>query len=287
MSRHPAYQKSTIVQTSATASRLIVTGSSYLANAMNTGADTFQKKTRPNPKPMTFTPATHARIRKINHFSQGAVGLSAKTVGQVSRYAQNLGAGLTGKGEKKKAGYDKDGRPISSYKPGILNKSMIAFSTIADGIDQAGRQLLQSGSTAATTVVGHRYGNEARSVASDIGGGFRNVGLVYIDAAGVSRKAVIKSVAKGMVVGKMPNGQQLVVGAGDGGVVDQAAAHQADYPADAKQTKSSQNPHGGVSSEQPGIEPVGFGTFGANQAPPAYGSGVGENLHGQYAPEKY
>jgi spartin len=287
MSRHPAYQKSTIVQTSATASRLIVTGSTYIANAMNSGADNFQKKTKPSPKPMTFTPATHARIRKINNFSQGAVGLSAKTVGQVSRYAQNLGAGLTGKGEKKKVGYDQDGQPVSSYKPGILNKSMIAFSTIADGIDQAGRHLLQSGSTAATTVVGHRYGDEARSVASDIGGGFRNVGLVYIDAAGVSRKAVIKSVAKGMVVGKMPNGQQLVVGAGDGGVGPQGAGPQGGYPADVKQTGSSQNPPGGVSSERPGTEPVGFGTFGANPAPPSYGSGVGENLHGQYAPEKY
>jgi len=287
MSQHPAYQKSTIVQTSATASRLIVTGSTYLANAMNSGADTFQKKTKPSPKPMTFTPTTHARIRKINNFSQGAVGLSAKTVGQVNRYAQNIGAGLTGKGEKKRAGYDKDGHLISSYKPGILNKSMIAFSTIADGIDQAGRHLLQSGSTAATTVVGHRYGDEARSVASNLGGGFRNVGLVYIDAAGVSRKAVIKSVAKGMVVGKMPNGQQLVVGAGDGGVVNQGPGPHDGYPADVKQTGSSQNPYAGISSQKPGTEPVGFGTFGANPAPPSYGSGVGENLHGQYAPEKY
>jgi spartin len=287
LSRHPAYQKSTIVQTSATASRLIVTGSSYIANALNSGADNFQKKTKPNPKPMTFSPTTHARIRKINNFSQGAVGLSAKTVGQVSRYAQNLGAGLAGKGDKKKTGYDKDGKPISTYKPGILNKSMIAFSTIADGIDHAGRQLLQSSSTAATTVVGHRYGDEARSVASDIGGGVRNVGLVYIDAAGVSRKAVIKSVAKGMVVGKMPNGQQLVVGGGDGGVAPQAAGTQSGYPADKKQTASNQDPLGGASSGTPGTETVGFGTFGANPPPPSYGSGVGENLHGQYAPEKY
>lgn len=285
MARHPAYQKSTIVQTSANASRLIVTGSNYLANAITTGADNFQKKTKPNPKPMTFTPATHARIRKINNFSQGAVGLSAKTVGQVSRYAQNLGAGLTAKAGKKVA-YDKEGKPHSGYKPGILNKSMIAFSTIADGIDQAGRHLLQSGSTAATTVVGHRYGDEARSVASDIGGGFRNVGLVYIDAAGVSRKAVIKSVAKGMVVGKMPNGQQLVVGAGDGGVIPPPSGPQSGYPADVKQTGSSQNVYGGTSSEQPGTEPIGFGTFGSNTAPPAYGSRVGENLHGSYAPEK-
>ena len=284
MSRHPAYERSTIVQTSAAASRLIGMGSNYLANAMNSGADTFQKKSKPNPKPMTFTPTTQARIRKINHFSQGAVGLSAKTVGQVSRYAQNLGAGFAG---KKRVGYDKDGKAVLTHKPGILNKSMIAFSTIADGIDQAGRHLLQSGSTAATTIVGHRYGDEARSVAEDIGGGFRNVGLVYIDAAGVSRKAFIKSVAKGMIIGRMPNGQQLVVGGGDGSVAPPVVGPGGGHAADGKQTGSNQNPSSGKSSRFPGTEPVGFGTFGANPAPPSYGSGVGENLHGQYAPEKY
>lgn len=284
MSRHPAYQRSTIVQTSAAASRLIVTGSNYLANALNSGADTFQKKTKPNPKPMTFTPATQARIRKINNFSQGAVGLSAKTVGQVSRYAQNLGAGLAG---KKQVGYDKDGKAVPTYKPGILNKSMIAFSTIADGTDQAVRHLLQSGSTAATTIVGHRYGDEAKKVAADIGGGIRNVGIVYVDAAGVSRKALIKSVAKGMVVGRMPNGEQLVVGGGDGSVAPPIVGPDGGDGADANRTGSNHNPSSGKSSKYPGSEPVGFGTFGENSAPPSYGSGVGENLHGQYAPKKY
>ena len=200
MSKHPAYKDSTLVQNAATASRFIVTTSGYLANAMTSGADTFTKKTKPNPKPMTFTPATQARVRKLNSISQGAVGLSAKTVGQITKYAQNLGATLARRSEqtKKVKGYDKDGRPIESYKPGLLNKSMMAFSTVTDGIDHASRNLLASGSAAATTVVGHRYGDDARNVAGSLAGGVRNVGLVYVDAAGVSRRAVIKSIAKGM-----------------------------------------------------------------------------------------
>ncbi|RAL65788.1 hypothetical protein DID88_005453 [Monilinia fructigena] len=94
---------------------------------------------------------------------------------------------------------------------------MMAFSTIADGIDQAGRNLLASTSTAATTVVEHRYGPEAGDISRSIGGGFKNVGLVYIDATGVSRRAIVKSVAKGMVVGKVRGGGDLIVGGGDGG----------------------------------------------------------------------
>ena len=93
----------------------------------------------------------------------------------------------------------------------------MAFSTIADGIDQAGRNLLASTSTAATTVVAHRFGPEAGEISKSIGGGFKNVGLVYIDAAGVSRRAIVKSVAKGMVVGKVKGGGDLIVGGGDGG----------------------------------------------------------------------
>jgi len=209
MARHPAYKNSTLVSKAAMASRLIVTTSSHISRTLTSGADSFTKKTKPDSTPMTFTPTTHQRIRKVHTFSEGAVGVSAKTVGQVTKYAQNLGATLARKGEK---------APRSdNYKPGLLNKSMIAFSTIADGIDQAGRNLLSSTSTAATTVVGHKFGAEAGDISKSVTGGFKNVGLVYIDAAGVSRKAVLKSVAKGMVVGKVKGGGDLVVGGGDGG----------------------------------------------------------------------
>ncbi|KAL2820734.1 senescence-associated protein-domain-containing protein [Aspergillus granulosus] len=213
--RHPAYKNSSLVQSSATASRLIVTGSTYLANAMTTGADAFTRKVKPNPKPATFSETTHTRIRKIGTFSTGAADISSKTVGQVGRYAQNFGASLAGR--NKDNGKARSSKVPEYGKPGILNKSLIAFSTLADGIEQGARNVLTSGSAAATTMIGHRYGSEAGTVASNLTGGIKNVGLVYIDASGVSRKAVLKSVAKGMVVGRMKDGKQVVVGAGDGG----------------------------------------------------------------------
>ncbi|KAJ5089327.1 Senescence/spartin-associated [Penicillium argentinense] len=216
MSRHPAYQNSTIVQTSATASRLVVMGSTYLANALTSGADSFTKKVKPNQKPVTFSDATHARIRKVGTFSTGAADLSSKTLGQVERYAQNLGASLSRKDASRPKGFDKR-NPPSDYKPGVLNKSMIAFSTLADGIQEGAKNMLLTSSQAASTMIGHKYGAEAGTVATNLTGGIKNVGLVYIDATGVSRRALLKSVAKGMVVGRMRDGQQVVVGAGDGG----------------------------------------------------------------------
>lgn len=215
MSRHPAYKDSTIVQTSATASRLIVATSSALANAISSGAENFMKKTKPSQKPVTFSEVTHQRIRKVGTLSHGAADLSSRTLGQVERVAQNLGASLARKDTKQKK-IDRH-QPPQDYRPGMMNKSMIAFSTLADGITESARTVLLTGTQAASTMIGHRYGNEAGDVASNLTGGIKNVGLVYIDATGVSRRALIKSVAKGMVVGRMRDGKQVVVGGGDGG----------------------------------------------------------------------
>ncbi|KAK4226761.1 senescence-associated protein-domain-containing protein [Podospora fimiseda] len=218
---HPAYKNSFLVSNASAASRLIITGSDMLAKLLQGQADSYTKKATPAAKPMTFQPTTKEHIRRINTFTGGAASLSAKTVGQIGKVAQNFGAHLGGHSNKErgKKGFDKDGKPVDTYKPGLLNKTMMAFSTVMDGVDQASRHLLASTSDAATTVVQHKWGDEAGDISRSIGGGVRNVGLVYIDVTGVSRRALIKSVAKGMVVGKTVNGESVIVGGGDGGAI--------------------------------------------------------------------
>jgi spartin len=282
MAMHPAYKDSRMVSSAAAASRLIVTTSSLVAQTLQSQADSFTRKTKPDAVPMTFTPTTHARVRKINTFTDSAAGLSAKTVGSVTKFAQNIGAGLTKKGERDERGLGPDGKPDTSYKPGLLNKSLMAFSTIADGIDQASRGLLAGTSSAATTVVGHKYGSEAGELTRHLSGGVQNVGLVYIDATGVSRRAIIKSVAKGMVVGKVRGGGDLVVYGGEAGVVAAQAP-----PSNWKEQEALQGRYadGGEASGNGGNgngEPrrVAFG----RRSPPSSGNGVGESNEGQKVP---
>jgi len=273
MAQHPAYKDSTLVQTSAMASRLIVTGSNYIANALISGADAFTKKTKPNPKPVTFSPATQTRLRKINTFSQTAADLSAKTVGQVGKYAQNFGASLARRKENgREKGFDKDGKPIN-YKPGILNKSLIALSTLTDGIEQGARNVLSSGAAAATAIVGHRYGPDAGAAAADIAGGVKNVALVYIDASGVSRKAILKSVAKGMVIGRLRDGKQVVVGGGDGGQVSLAAPGGTSPGSDPRARSRSPAAFGAR-------EPAARRPSPVPTPPPAYGAAGTSSLSG-------
>lgn len=283
MAMHPAYKNSRMVSKAATASRLIVTTSSLVTSTLQNQAESFTKKTQPNPKPMTFAPTTHTRVRKINTFTQSAAGVSAKTVGQVSKFAQNFGANLNKKNQyRAEKGHDKNGKPLPEYKPGLLNKSLMAFSTIADGIDQAGRGLLAGTSDAATRVVGHKYGAEAGDVTRQLGGGVKNVGLVYIDATGVSRRAIIKSVAKGMVVGRVRGGGDLVVGGGDGGVVTGVPENWKEQEAiEGRYSEGEGTMHGGLPANQQ-QQQIASGSGGA---PPAYGrddSMRGEN----FAPEK-
>ena len=267
MSKHPAYKSSSLVQNAAAASRLIVTTSTQLSNMLTSGADSFTQKTKPLNKPMSFTPAAHDRARKINKLSQGAAGISAKTVGQATKYAQNLGASMTRGGRSSmKPGStpttDRSGKPHHGHKPGFLNKSMIAFSTIADGIEESGKRLLNSGGVAATTVVGHRYGTDARQIASEVAGGVKNVGLVYIDVAGVSRKAVLKSVAKGMVVGKVKGGGEVIVGGGDGGVV--TVQNQNQQPGSMMTTSTSSSSLNTAGAPVPGMAMAGMAPTGNN-----------------------
>ncbi|KAK3723180.1 hypothetical protein LTR37_001903 [Vermiconidia calcicola] len=276
MARHPAYKDSSLVQNAATASRLIVTSSSYIGNVLASGADSFAQKTKPNAKPMEFSPAAHSRVRRINTFTKSTASLSSSTVGKLGDLTQNAVASMSGhKKNRMEKGFDEKGNPIPAevYKPGFLNKSMIAFSTIADGIATSGKNILTTSGAAASQVVGHKYGPEAGSIAADLAGGVKNVGLVYIDVAGVSRRAVIKSVAKGMVVGKVRGGGEVVVRGGDGGVLPEQDVKNYQMSGGggpsggASDGGSAYGPQGGEYRPQGGeYRPMG----GSAAAPPAY-----------------
>lgn len=269
MARHPAYASSALVQNAAAASRLIVTGSGRLGALLNEGADRFAKSTRPNDTPMTFSPAAQARVRKLHAYTDTGASLSSKTVGQASKYAQSLAATLARKGERKEKAYTKDGQPIVHSRPGFMNKSMIAFSTLADGIAEGGRSLLSTSGEAASQVIGHRYGPEAESVAEQIAGGVKNVGLVYIDVTGVTRRAIIKGVAKGLVVGHVQGGGEVVVGGGDGGMIPDRDIQKA-----AGNSGVRNEMYGGPQMQR--STQVGFGAGKGGK--PAFGSELGETL---------
>jgi len=268
LARMPAYRDSSMVQNAAAASRLIVTSSSRIGELLNSGAENFVNKTKPNQKPMEFSPAAQERVRKLHAFTQSGRAISAKTVGEATKHAQNLAASIARKGERGPKGHTK------TSKPGLLNKSMIAFTTVMDGVAESGKALLNQSGAAATTVVNHKYGPQAGQVAAQVAGGVTNVALVYVDVTGVTRRAIIKSVAKGMVVGKVRGGGDIIVGGGDGGAIPDADLQRVAGNA-------------GVKNDNMGRPPAGEVGFGKGAGgPPAYRSELGEPLGSSYLPEK-
>lgn len=214
MARDPRYKDSSLVQNAAAASRFIVTGSNKLGSMLTKQAEEYTQRTPPTNKPVKFSPAAQNTAKHIHTVTKTTAGVTSKTVDTLSNFTQNLTARLAGREDIKKD---------PNAKPGLLNKSMIAFTTVLDGIAEGGSGLLADASNSATVAVNHAYGPEAGQFAATIGGGLKNVGLVYVDVTGVTRRAIVKSVAKGMIVGKVKdkNGveQDVVVGAGDGGEV--------------------------------------------------------------------
>ncbi|TKA65609.1 hypothetical protein B0A55_09901, partial [Friedmanniomyces simplex] len=86
-----------------------------------------------------------------------------------------------------------------------------------------------------------------------------NVGLVYIDVTGVSRRAVIKSVAKGMVVGKVRGGGEVVVGGGDGGVVPEEDLKRMEGKQSGGGKEGYGTPAGGYAPQGGEYRPAGLG----------------------------
>ncbi|KAF8427670.1 senescence-associated protein-domain-containing protein [Tirmania nivea] len=266
-SQDPAYANSRLVGTAATAARVLVTGATYVAKAVEAGARTFTEKSTPVNTPMTFQPTTHNYVRQIHNYSAAGASIASKTVGTVTHHAQNLGAKLAGKGE----GHQR------SSNPGLINKGLIAFGTIADGIDHASRLILTTSSQAATTMAGHRYGAEAEEVARGLTGVVKNVGLVYVDASGISRRAVVKSVAKGMVVGRVKGGGEVVF---QGNNSSQAVLTQPGP----RQPGILQRPQGQFQSFTPPLGQQGqfYGSGKVNPEPPQYRSGKSSPISRQH-----
>jgi spartin len=199
--------KSSIIDMADKISSGILYSSNTLAKGIDSSAQWYINRQPTRDLPVTFQPSTITNVRKIHHLSNNAVQLSAKATGLLASAAHSLGAGVRSRfvSESKK----------EKKKPGFLNKTLIAFETIADSIDVSTKQLLSSSSDAATNVVRHKYGEQAADISHSFGSAVRNVGLVYVDARGVTRKALIKGAAKGMLFkAKVGNGEEVLIGGG-------------------------------------------------------------------------
>lgn len=97
----------------------------------------------------------------------------------------------------------------SSKKRPLLNRLLLAGEVVLTSLESTANTLIESGTSAASRTAGHRWGSEAGQAAHLLGGSVRNVAVVYIDARGIGRKALLKGTAKGFVKARLKNGETI------------------------------------------------------------------------------
>lgn len=208
-------------------SRGIVVGADMLGRAFETGAEKFVSSRPATTKPMEFSPSTSKRLATGNAYTGKAVQVRLRSrsthrhqadpsllARQVSGKAAALIGGLAASaGDKigKVTGLQGAGGKAPTGIRGFVNSSLVAFNTVTDSIEVGGKHLLSTGGQSTTKVVNHAYGAEAAEVSRKFGGSVQHVALVYIDARGVTRKALLKSLGKSAMRAKMVGSLALLL----------------------------------------------------------------------------
>ncbi|WVW84011.1 hypothetical protein I302_106037 [Kwoniella bestiolae CBS 10118] len=105
-------------------------------------------------------------------------------------------------------------------KKALLGRILLAGEVVLTSLEATAHDLINNGTIAASSAAGHKYGAEAGEATALVGGSVKNVAVVYIDVAGVGRRAVLKSTAKGFVKAKLADGETVKLQAeGHGGEI--------------------------------------------------------------------
>lgn len=201
-----------ILSTAAGISKGLVFASETVTKGLSSAASWYTNKYPATEKPLVFKESTKSNVQKVSQITGTGAFYTRKAVGSIQNFASNMGERLTRKRQEEadKEAAKNPNKPKDN-KPGVLNRSLIAFTTILDGVDEATKNLVMGATNSSTQVINHRYGAEARDLAREFGSSLYNVTTVYIDVRGVSRRAILKGIGKGAAKGLLGNKEVVLV----------------------------------------------------------------------------
>ena len=205
-----------ILSTASNLSNGMVFVSNKLSSGMESAANWWVKNRPASEKPLVFQESTKTNVQRMSKVTGTGAYYSRKAVVAVSDAAASLGQRLTSSRKSKEANAttisDADAdNGITKAPKGVLNRSLIAFSTVMDGLDVATQSLVKGASSSTSKVIGHSYGPEAESLAANFGRSVTNCTMVYIDARGIYRKTIVKGVGRGVVNGILGHDKVIVL----------------------------------------------------------------------------
>ncbi|OAV96574.1 hypothetical protein PTTG_01011 [Puccinia triticina 1-1 BBBD Race 1] len=208
VSAMPAGGGSQILSGAEWVSRGILAGSEVISSMIKKSGSSYLASAKPAAAPITFSSTTHANADKVLGFTRSATKVSGKAASLVGSVFSKVGDTI---GKSTGIQRSPSGAPPSGAR-GYVHKGLVAFNTVMDSLETGGKKVLATAGDTTTEVVTHAYGAEAGQIAHRANHAVRNVGLVYIDARGVTRRAILKSVGKAAVRGRMNDGREVILG---------------------------------------------------------------------------
>lgn len=191
-------------------SRGLVFATDTLVSGMNVASSFFISHTSPRTEPLVFSERTRDNVRRVHSFSGRAVVVTSKTTNLIHEAigkAVDYVGGADKNRNRRKKGTETDGQlPL---KTRILLSADMLLTTV----ERSATHLIENGTARSSEALGHRYGSDAGNAALLMGQTARNVGIVYIDARGVGRRALLKKAGKRYLKAKL--GKRDVVLASD------------------------------------------------------------------------
>ncbi|KAG9099259.1 hypothetical protein FRC06_005456 [Ceratobasidium sp. 370] len=196
-------------------SRGILYATDLATKGMQNAAQRYVANNSPTTQPIVFSETTNANMRRVHHLSGQAVKVTARTTGMIHKMI-DAGIDRMSKPKPRVAGAPPNTPP---RPPRLLNRLLISTDLLLTTLEQSAQQLVTHSTEAASTVAGHRrvaihsvYGPDVGATTQSMGETVRNVGVVYIDARGVGRRALVKRAGKRMIKGRLGSGKEVVLG---------------------------------------------------------------------------
>lgn len=187
------YENDTLLTTANDFSKGMIYVSGKVSSGMDSTATWWVKHRPAAEKPVVFKESTKKNFQTASKVTGKGAHYSHKAVGVVTDAAATLGAKLAPSRKPK------DKTKSDDSKRGLLSRSLLAFSTVMDGVDASTQTMVKGAVSSSSRMLGHSYGSDAEQVAVDFGHSVNNCTMVYKDARGISRRAILKGIGIGAV----------------------------------------------------------------------------------------
>ncbi|KZT36217.1 hypothetical protein SISSUDRAFT_1063875 [Sistotremastrum suecicum HHB10207 ss-3] len=93
--------------------------------------------------------------------------------------------------------------PPPPPKPRLLNRLLLSTDMLLTTLENSATHLVEAGTNSLSTSLGHKYGPDVGNATHVFGASVKNAAIVYIDARGVGRRALLRRAGKQIVRGRL------------------------------------------------------------------------------------